>query len=195
MQHCRKIESSTYQCMVLCLVCACTYSNICVNEGAPGQGLTHMHARNNTHDKRFLGTVHMQIHRHTHPSQLLVLLLQLRLQLSQPLFHVAMALLGLQEATPTYKCSSYKSVNVQCTFDLWWHFLFHLCVCVLPWIVQPPSVPTQLPPLAASQPSSWSVPTAALPSPASLAVAAPSPRSDGYMNTHTRANTQRFWIS
>lgn len=99
--------------MVLCLV-----SNICVNEGAPGQGVTHMHARNNTHDKRFLGTVHMQIHRHTHPSQLLVLLLQLRLQLSQPLFHVAMALLGLQEATPTYKCSSYKSVNVQCTFDL-----------------------------------------------------------------------------
>lgn len=69
---------------------------------------------------------------------------------------------------------------------------FCVRVCVLPWIVRPPFVPTQLPPLAASQPSSWSVPASALPSPASLAVAAPSPRSDGYMNMHTRANTQRF---
>lgn len=47
----------------------------------------------------------MHKHTGTHPSQLLVLLLQLRLQLSEPLFHVAMALLGLQEATRTCKCS------------------------------------------------------------------------------------------
>lgn len=89
------------------------FMNVCVHEGAEEQGLqlmwtiiTHMHARTNTHDKRvfFLrklaGTVHRQTDGHTHPSQLLVFLLQLRLQLSQPLFHVAMALLGLQEATP-----------------------------------------------------------------------------------------------